>query len=107
MMVTRQTPARITAAATIATIAEVLRTLVLPGDEGDEAPFTKQGVSKGRPQRKGLLENADAPKRCMFAISGMKPDRLLNERSKCVKLFKFPREVGIGPESELCDRSRY
>lgn len=104
-MVTKQTPVRITAAATIATITEVLRTLAFPGAEDDLAPL--QGVSKGGPQRKGLLENADAPKCCMVATSGMRPERLLNERSKCVKLFKFPREGRIGPESELCDRSRY
>jgi hypothetical protein len=108
IMVTKQTPARMRAAATMAIIAETLRSLVFPGGEDDDlVPFVEQVVSKGAPQRKGLLENAGAPKCCMVEISGMTPERLLNERSKFVKLFKSPREGGIGPESELCDRSKY
>jgi hypothetical protein len=107
MMVTKQTPVRITAAATMATIADTLRSLVFPGGEdGDLVQFAEQVMSKGAPQRKGLLENAGAPKCCIVAISGMTPERLLNERSKCVKLFKSPSEGGIEPENELCDRSR-
>ncbi|KAI4315331.1 hypothetical protein L6164_028153 [Bauhinia variegata] len=106
MMVTKQTPARITAAATIATIAETLSTFVLPGTVCDLVPFAEQGVSKGAPQRNGLFENADEPKLWMVGRRGIGPERLLNDRLKCIKFFKSPSEEGIEPESELCDKSR-
>ena len=63
-----------------------------------------QGLSKGSPQSKGLLENAEMPKRWM--VKGMVPERPLEERLRMVKFFRFPREGGIGPESEFCDKSR-
>jgi len=75
MMYTTQTPAKITAAATIATMTELLSSLVFLRVELVPLPFAEQGVSKGAPQSRGLLKNAYGPKCCMDG--GMVPESLL------------------------------
>lgn len=80
MMDTTQTPVRINAAATIATMTELLRTFVFLCVEPVGLPIAEQDVSKGGPQSRGLCKNAGGPKRWM--VKGMVPERLLEETLK-------------------------
>jgi hypothetical protein len=85
-------------------MTELLSSFVFLRVEIVPLPFAEQGVSKGVPQSRGLLINADAPK--CWINEGMVPESLLEEIFKCVKFVRFPREKGIDPERELFDRSR-
>jgi hypothetical protein len=106
MIDTTQTPVRISAAATIATITELLSTLFFFDLLPVPLPPPEQEISKGVPQSLELLRNAAAPKAWIFCIEGMGPERLLEETLKNFKLAKVPRENGMFPERLFCDKSR-